>query len=123
MTETSDNTHVTPAGHALTIIAGLVVLVCLVGSATALAFAGWDGNAILGLLAGIAGVAAPLLAAVAKLTDLKHATDAQTQTLAKIDHQTNGILDTRIHAAVHKALNEPIGYVPTAPTDPPAPQP
>lgn len=115
MNESPGTTNSGPAGHTLTIVAGLVVLVCLVGSATALAIAGWDSNAILGLLAGIAGVAAPLLAAVARLSDLKTATDAQTRTLAKIDHQTNGVLDARIHHAVHKALNDPIDYVPTDP--------
>lgn len=117
MSEDQTQPTATATGHTLTIVAGLVVLVCLVGAATALAIAGWDSGAILGLLTGIAGVAVPLLAAVKSLGDLRHATDQQTVTLAKIDHQTNGVLTDRIHAAVHKALNEPIGYVPTDPDD------
>lgn len=102
-------------GHTLTYVAGLVVLVCLIGAATALGIAGWDGNAILGLLTGIAGVAVPLVATVARLTDLKTSTDAQTVTLARIDHQTNGVLTERIRAAVNAAMNEPISLTPVSP--------
>jgi uncharacterized transporter YbjL len=103
----------TPPGHTLTIVAGLVVLVCLIGAGVGLAFAGWDGGSIMGLLTGITGVAVPLIAAIARLTDLQRATDKQTKTLDKIDHQTNGVLTERIKSAVADAMNEPIGYVPT----------
>jgi uncharacterized transporter YbjL len=114
MSEDQTETNSNPTGHALTIIAGLVVLVCLVGAAVALALAGWSGNAIMGLLTGIIGVAGPLIAVTARLTDLKTATDAQTLTLAKIDHQTNGVLNQRIKDAVHSALNEPIELTPVS---------
>lgn len=101
--------------HTMTIIAGALVLVCLTGAAIALAYAGWDGNAIMGLLTGITSIAVPLVAAVSRLTDLKRATDQQTQVLAKIDHQTNGVLDKRIESGVRKVMNEPIPYHPVSP--------
>lgn len=108
----------TPTGHTLTFIAGLVVLVSLIGAATALGIAGWDANAILGLLTGIAGVGVPLVVAIGGLTNLKQATDRQTITLAKIDHQTNGVLTDKIaagaEAAVRKVLNEPIPLRPVS---------
>lgn len=118
MSEGQTKPTATPTGHTLTYVAGLVVLVSLFGAATALGIAGWDGNAILGLLTGIGGVAVPLVATVARLTDLKQATDAQTATLAKIDHQTNGVLAEKIaagaEAAVRKVMNEPIGLAPVS---------
>lgn len=103
-----------PTSHTLTIIAGAVVLLSLIGAAIALAYAGWDGNAIMGLLTGITGVSVPLVAAVSRLTDLKNATDAQTVVLAKIDHQTNGVLTERIRTAVRDEMNAPINLVPVS---------
>lgn len=112
-----DQTPPTP-GHSITTFTGLGVLFCLIAAAVALAYAGWDSGAILGLLTGITGVAVPLLAAVKSLTDLKHATEQQTVVLAKIDHQTNGVLTDRIaegaETAVRKVLNEPIPLRPVS---------
>jgi hypothetical protein len=108
----------TPTGHSLTITAGLLVLACLIGAAVALAYAGWDSGAILGLLTGITGVAVPLLAAVKGLVDMRKESHEQTQTLAKIDHQTNGALDARIESGVRKVMNEPINLIPVSPAAP-----
>lgn len=108
-----------------------MLLVCLIGAAVALTYAGMDPAAIVGLLSGIAGVGAPLVGLLGKLTSLHQETVQQSETIAKIDHQTNGVLDARIHRAVSVAiqqqvpdavagvLNEPIHYLPTDPTRPP----
>lgn len=106
-------------GQLTTIVAALVLLVCLVGAAVALTYAGMDPAAIVGLLTGIAGIGATLVGLLGKLSSLHQETSQQTEVIAKIDHQTNGGLDARIDARadarVHQALHAPIPYVVTKP--------
>lgn len=124
MTEQTSQTG-SQRGQLTTVIAALVLLVCLVGAAVALTFAGMDPAAIVGLLTGIAGIGATLVGLLGKLSSLHQETTQQTASIAKIDHQTNGVLDDRIHKAVSvaiqqqvphavtQALHAPIPYVPT----------
>jgi hypothetical protein len=100
-------------GQLFTVAAALVLLACLIGAAVALTYAGMDSAAIVGLLTGVAGVGATLVGLLGGLISLHQETQRQTRTIAKIDHQTNGVLDARIHHAVNRAMNAPIGYVPT----------
>lgn len=77
-----------------------VGLIAVLGAlAVALAtLAHWDAGAILGvlgILGGIGGGAAVGGAVAGKVEDVHQETAAQTQVLAKIDHQTNGQLAAR----------------------------
>jgi hypothetical protein len=96
-----------------TLKAALVLLVCLVAAAVALTYSGMDPAAIVGLLAGIAGVGATMVGLLGRLASLHQETAQQTQVIQKIDHQTNGVLEERMRRVVDDALNGPIGYVPT----------
>jgi len=58
----------------------------------------WDATgiaAVLGILVGVGGGAAVVGTVAGKVDDVQAETTAQTQTLAKIDHQTNGQLAVR----------------------------
>lgn len=100
-------------GQETTLIAALVLLVCLTGAAVALTFAGMDPAAIVGLLTGITGIGATLIGLLGKLSSLHRETAQQTETIAKIDHQTNGVLTARIKQAVAEVLDAPVPYVAT----------
>lgn len=100
-------------GQLTTLVAALVLFVCLVGAAVALTYAGMDPAAIVGLLSGIAGVGVTLVGLLGKLSSLHQETTQQTDRLVKIDHQTNGTLRKIIRDEFHAAMNEPIHYLPT----------
>lgn len=102
-------------GQTSTIVAALVLLACLIGAAVALTYAGLDPVAIVGLLTGITGIGATLVGLLGKLSSLHQETSQQSETIAKIDHQTNGTLRKIIRTEIHNAMNDPIGYVPTEP--------
>jgi hypothetical protein len=112
MTERTPQTE-PPRGQLSTLAAALVLLVCLIGAAVALTFSGLDTARVIGLLSGIAGVGATMVGLLAKVSSLHQETAQQTETLTKIDHQTNGILAAKIKTAVAEALAEPIPYLPT----------
>lgn len=111
MTEQTPQTS-PPRVQTSTLIAALVLLVCLLAAGTVLKLHGMDTDAVIGYLTAITGVGTTLVALLGKLTSLHQETTRQNAVLAKIDHQTNGVLDARIHTAVHRALNDPIGYRP-----------
>lgn len=101
--------------HTTTVIAGVALVVCLIGAGVALALAGWKTEAIVGLLTGLAGVAAVLLPLLNRTINVEKETVQQTQQLGVITHQTNGVLSERIRAEVEDAVrsvwsNPPIGY-------------
>ncbi|MFG3244842.1 hypothetical protein [Streptomyces sp. NPDC048157] len=48
----------------------------------------------------------PVVAAIFVASRLDQRTDAQDEVLAKISHQTNGVLTERIQTAVHAALDD-----------------
>lgn len=52
------------------------------------------------------GMVTPILAAVFVISRLDQRSDAQDQTLAKISHQTNGVLTERIRKAVGAELEK-----------------
>lgn len=97
---------------------GLIAV--LGGIAVALAtLAHWEAGAILGvvgILAGIGGGAAVGGAVAGKVDDVHAETAAQTEVLAKIDHQTNGLSEKerqdiaeRAVAAVLRKMQPPGG--------------
>lgn len=77
-----------------------VGLIAVLGAIAVLlaTLAHWEAGAILGavgILAGIGGGAAVGGAVAGRVDEVHAETAAQTQTLAKIDHQTNGQLAVR----------------------------
>lgn len=88
-----------------------VGLIAVLGAiAVALAtLAHWDAGAILGaigILAGIGGGAAVGGAVAGKVEDVHAETAAQTEVLAKIDHQTNGLSEAERQDIAVKAVAE-----------------
>lgn len=131
MTTDTTGGAASPRVHNSTIYAGAVLLVLVVAGTLVLSVMGWDSQRIAGVWATAAAGAAVLLPILNRLTSLFQETQAQTQALAKIDHQTNGVLRDKIGAeidaaiprivtAVRAAWDEPVPYAVTDPT-PPAP--
>lgn len=88
-----------------------VGLIAVLGAITvALAtLAHWDAGAILGvlgILGGIGGGAAVAGGVAGKVEDVHTETAAQTRTLAKIDHQTNGLSEAERQDIAVKAVAE-----------------
>lgn len=76
---------------------------------TLAAVAHWDAAAILGvlgILGSLAGGAAVAGTVAGKVEDVHAETAAQTQTLAKIDHQTNGLSELERQDIAVKAVAE-----------------
>lgn len=80
------------------------------GIAVALAtLAHWDATAIvavLGILVGVGGGAAVVGTVAGKVEDVHAETAAQTEVLAKIDHQTNGLSEAERQDIAVKAVAE-----------------
>lgn len=115
-----------PRVHNSTIYAGAVLLVLVIAGTLTLSVMGWDSQRIATVWATAAGGGAVLLPMLNKITSLFQETQAQTQALAKIDHQTNGVLQSKIRdeiraaipelvRAVRDAWDEPIPYTVDAP--------
>lgn len=87
---------------------GLIAV--LAGVSVALAtLAHWDAGAILGvlgILGGIGGGAAVGGAVAGRVEEVHSETAAQTQTLAKIDHQTNGMSEAEKQDIAVRAVAE-----------------
>lgn len=87
----------------LLLVAVVVVVLGLLGSGVALAYAGWSPESITGLLLGLGTVAGTILPLVAKvLTETRQ----QTKTLDEVKESTNGrmhqTIDTAVQAAIEK---------------------
>lgn len=81
------------------LIVGLVAFVVVIGAYVTLTLAGQDTNGFLtflGVLAGLVGLGGHNEVRLRR----------QDQTLAKIDKQTNGVLDGRIHQGARKAVRD-----------------
>lgn len=76
----------------------LAVLIAVLGGFVLLTVRGQDTGTYVTLCT-------PVLAAVFLAARLDQRTDAQDAVLAKISHQTNGVLTERIQTAVHAALD------------------
>jgi hypothetical protein len=76
----------------------LAVLIAVLGGFVLLTVRGQDTGTYVTLVT-------PVLAAVFLAARLDQRTDAQDAVLAKISHQTNGVLTERIQKAVHAALD------------------
>jgi hypothetical protein len=70
----------------------------VIGGFVVLTLKGSDTSAFVALVA-------PILGAVFVINHLDHRSDRQDEALAKITHQTNGVLTERIEKAVNNALN------------------
>jgi hypothetical protein len=79
-------------------ITQLAVLIAVLGGFVLLTVRGQDTGTYVTLVT-------PVLAAVFLAARLDQRTDAQDAVLAKISHQTNGVLTERIQNAVHAALD------------------
>ncbi|GGZ64902.1 hypothetical protein GCM10010387_67480 [Streptomyces inusitatus] len=77
----------------------LFALVVILGGFVALTLKGEDTTSYVSF-------AGPILAAVFITSRMDQRTDAQDEVLAKISHQTNGVLTQRISEAVNTALDE-----------------
>lgn len=86
-----------------TLVAALVLIVALLGAAVALAFAGWDGTAILGLLTALGGVGGVAVTLLDRLTNVHRVNVEQTGQLDTISRRVNGELDARIAAGAQAA--------------------
>ena len=82
-----------------TLIAGTTVFVVTVAALVVLALAGLPAGELLGF-------ATPVVSSLMIAGYVSHVTGAQNQKLDRIDDQTNGKLDKRIHDQVRKALDE-----------------
>lgn len=113
-----------PRVHPSTIYAGAVLLGLVIVGTVALALAGWDSQKIAGLWTTAGAGAALFLPILNRVTSLWQETQAQTQTLQTIQHNTNGVLAAKINdaidaavpriaRAVREAWDEPVGYMPT----------
>lgn len=94
------------------IVLGLAVL-GLFGMIVALAFAGWEAEAIGGLFVGLAALAGAVTAAIRKAEVVEAKTDRQSaqldrmhDTMATVERQTNGESERRIVAAVIAELRK-----------------
>lgn len=99
---TPDGGHRAPAptssSPATIVVLGGVILVCaLLGAGVALAFAGWKGEAIGGLLGVLGTIAGVLLAALGKLAQLGQKVD-------QVAHQTNGALQSGVQSTVRSEV-------------------
>lgn len=118
-----------------TVVATLGLVVAILAAAVALAFAGWDGTAILGLLTALGGVGGVAVTLLDKLTNVhrvnvEQSTEiaAQGSEIATISRRVNGELDARIEAGAQRAavaaaeavlarvLNAPTAAYPTIQT-------
>jgi len=100
-----------------TLWATVVLISCLLAAALTLAlWARWEAGAILGFLAGLAGVAAPLVLLLDRSVNIHRINTDQTTRIQRIEHQTNGELQTRVETAVTRALERATGTAgPAAP--------
>ena len=90
--------------------AAAAVIIGLIAAAVLLGLKGWTAAEIGALLTAVGTISVPVVAALRQLVDLHAKQDAQTETIGKIDHQTNGILTKRIRDAVREELSAPIPY-------------
>lgn len=86
-----------------TVVAATVMVVALFAAAVALAFAGWDGAQIAGLLTGVAGVGTTVVMLLDKLVTVQRVNVEQSTQLQTIERRTNGELDARIKAGSEAA--------------------
>lgn len=89
------------------LIAGVVCLVVLVAAYVVLAVYKLDTTTLLGF-------GSPVVLALLVTGHFSNVTDAQNQTIAKIDKQTNGVMDARIQDGVSKVLRD-AGILPADP--------
>jgi len=99
------------------LIAGVVVLGLLIAGYLALSLTEHDPTGFVTFvvtLAGLAGITGHQVKQTRELRSQSDQLDNQDQRLAKIDHQTNGVLTQRIEAGVRKVLQD-AGAIPNDP--------
>lgn len=102
--------------NTVTIVCGASLVACLLIAAVALGLAGWETGAILGLLAGVLGIATPVLALLDKVTNVQRETGEQSHALGTISRRVNGELDARLDAAADRAASKAVAAALNAPT-------
>lgn len=99
------------------IVGALVALVSIIAAAVVLSLAGRSEGTIAGLIATV-------VTSLSLVIPLIREQQQQTSTLATIAHNTNGVLDQRIHDAVTSAITSRVPTlhqttIPDLPDDPP----
>lgn len=98
--------------NTITVIASAACFALLLAAAVALALAGWDTAAIIGLLTAVAGPAGILMIVVDRLISIQWETRRQTPMLQSV---SNGSMSALITKIVEDALERRFGKV-TPPT-------
>lgn len=86
------------------VVLGVVLVLGLLASGTALAFAGWKPEGIIGLLSGLGTVAAGLLVALGKLASLGDRVAEVDHKVEQVKDQTNGDLERTVGVQVRKEV-------------------
>lgn len=104
-----------------TVWATVALVVCLLASALILAgTTDWEAGVIIGFLAGVGGLATPLVFLLDRTVNVHRINAKQDQKLETIERQTNGELQARVEATVQAAVERAIARSAAAPTDVPA---
>lgn len=99
-----------------TLVCGVIMFCGLLTAAVVLGIAGWDTEKIIGLLAGIFGLSAPLLFLIDRLVVLVRDSAETRADVGEVKGRLNGDLDARLDAAADRAATKALAAIMEGPT-------